>query len=141
MEFDINQVYTAVNADELKVGSKVICTDDLGTLKEIIKQIKSEEDDNDNFIEELKDVKDENCDFRFATYRDNYNLAYLISEPEEKKLKWTDLKIGDIIRRKYEDGYRYATVIRIDTYSTEKHIGLGGEWVTDDDIKDWEKVE
>ena len=56
-------------------------------------------------------------------------------------LKWTDLKIGDIIRKKYEDGYRSAMVIRIDTYSTDKHIGLGGEWLTDDDLEYWEKVE
>lgn len=31
-------------------------------------------------------------------------------EPEEKKLKWTDLKFGDVIRNKYEDGYRSAMV-------------------------------
>ena len=141
MEFDIKQVYTCVNADELKVGSKVICADDLGTLKEIIRQIKSEEDDNDNWIENLEEVRNENSEFRFVTSQADYNLAYLISEPEERKLKWTDLKIGDVIKKEYEDGYRYATVIRIDTYSTNKHIGLGGEWLTDDELEDWEKVE
>lgn len=139
MEFDIEQVYTCKDADKLKVGSKVVCADDLGALKEIIKKTKLEDDNN--WVEELEEVKDENCEFRFVTCYGVYNLAYLISEPEEKKLKWTDLKIGDVIRKKYEDGYRYAMVVRIDTYSTEKHIGLGINWVTDDELEDWEKVE
>lgn len=33
MDFDKSKVYTALNADELKLGSKVIVADDLKTLK------------------------------------------------------------------------------------------------------------
>lgn len=33
MEFDVNKVYTAVNANELKVGDKVILANDLDTLR------------------------------------------------------------------------------------------------------------
>ncbi len=52
MEFDKSRVYTSVNADELKVGSKVIVGDNLLELKEcvlkyrlpkIIKKVESED--------------------------------------------------------------------------------------------------
>lgn len=33
MEFDKSKVYTALNADELKVGSKIIFADDLSSLQ------------------------------------------------------------------------------------------------------------
>ena len=134
MEFDKSKVYTALNADEVKVGSKVILADSLAELKDYVRR--------DEDIETLEEILDESHSERFcddATYR--WSLAYLVSEPEEKKLKWTDLKIGDIIRKKYGDGYRFATVIRIDTYSTKKHIGLGGEWPSDEELEEWEKVE
>ena len=131
MEFDKLKVYTTLNADELKVGSKVICADDLASLKE---QVNLEP-----YVCTLTRVCDENSTYRFATDSGSqYVLAYLVSE--EKKLKWTDLKLGDVIRKKYEDGYRSAIVIRFDTYSTEKHIGLGDEWLTDKDLENWEKV-
>ena len=56
---------------------------------------------------------------------------------KENKLKWTDLKIGDIIRKIHEDGYRYAMVVKINTYSTEKHVGLAGELLTDQELESW----
>lgn len=56
---------------------------------------------------------------------------------KENKLKWTDLKIGDIIRKTHEDGYRYAMVVKINTYSTEKHVGLAGELLTDQELESW----
>jgi len=40
MEFDKSKVYTAVNADELKVGSQVICADDLADIIDIHERIK-----------------------------------------------------------------------------------------------------
>ena len=36
MEFDIKQVYTCINADKLKVGSRVICATCLANLKEYV---------------------------------------------------------------------------------------------------------
>ena len=50
-------------------------------------------------------------------------------------------KIGDIIRKTHEDGYRYAMVVKINTYSTEKHVGLAGELLTDQELENWEKME
>ncbi len=38
MEFDIKKVYTAVNAEDLKKGDKVICADDLAMLKDLVEQ-------------------------------------------------------------------------------------------------------
>jgi actin-related protein len=77
MEFDKSRVYTSVNADELKVGSKVIVGDNLSELKEdvlkhrlpkIIKKVESEDNEH-RFL----------CDDSF-----HYALVYLISDPEEK---------------------------------------------------------
>lgn len=78
---------------------------------------------------------------------ENFNLPLeedlrIKEEPSEKKLKWTDLKIKDVIRKKYENGYRSALVTRIDTYTTDKHIGISGEWLSDTELaEDWEKVD
>lgn len=92
MEFDKSRVYTAVNADELKVGSKVIVADDLGDLKDAVL--------NNEKPETLLKVFDEYSQYRFQVgYGGNavFALVYLVEEPA--KLKWTDLKVGDIIRR------------------------------------------
>ena len=141
MEFDKSKVYTALNADELKVDSKVILADSLGMLRTRVEGLKTKEDEK-SLITTVREIKDRDYQNRFVD-EDNvfWNLAYLISEPEEKKLKWTDLKLGDIVRKKYGDGYCFAMVTRIDTYSTPKHIELGDEWVSDEELENWEKVE
>lgn len=45
MEFDKSRVYTSVNADELKVGSEVICANNLDSLKCKVKQVITNECD------------------------------------------------------------------------------------------------
>ena len=136
MEFDPKRVFTAANANELKVGSLAYLASNMAELKEKIKN-----DDKDSYI--LEYIMSENYSDRFSAKGDHsrYPLAYLIKEPEESKLEWTDLKIGDIIRKIHEDGYRYAMVVKINTYSTEKHIGLAGELLTDQELENWEKME
>lgn len=76
MEFDKSKVYTMLNADELKVGSKVIVGDNLLELKEcvlkhrlpkVIKKVEPEDNEH-RFL----------CDDSF-----HYALAYLVSEPLE----------------------------------------------------------
>ena len=130
MEFDKSKVYTAVNADELKVGSQVICADDLADLKIRVT--------TNNFEStRIVDINDESCLHRFVTQENRYVLAYLISEPEEKKLKWTDLKIGDIIRR--DNMIRMVT--GFDTKSDSFHILLSSGWLDDNNLEKWEKVE
>lgn len=63
---------------------------------------------------------------------------------EKIPLKWTDLKVGDVLRKKNKtlDGYRFAMVTVIDTYDTNKHVQVGFDWYSDEELaNDWEKVE
>ena len=61
MEFDKNRVYTALNADELKVGSTVIVANDLWSLRG-----KVEEFDN-SYAVTLSDIRSEAAIHRFKT--------------------------------------------------------------------------
>ncbi len=77
MEFQKERVFTALNADELKVGSKVISANDLDSLK---RKVSAECE-----VAELREVFDEGHERRFRTeFRGAWPLVYLISEPEEK---------------------------------------------------------
>lgn len=133
MEFDKSRVYTALNADELEVGSKVIVADNITSLKELVAC-------GDVCI--LQNIATANSTFRFIA-EDNgesYAFAYLVEEPEEKKLKWTDLKIGDVITNAEKSATFMVT--RIDAnIDREVHIFAGNIWLRDDDLKNWEKVE
>ena len=83
MEFDKSRVYTAVNADELAIGSKVILGDTLSELKEAVEVEKEEA------IQTLAIIRGENEVLRFTgdKYHSGYTLAYLIEPPAEKKYK------------------------------------------------------
>lgn len=75
---------------------------------------------------------------------ENFNLPLeedlrIKEEPSEKKLKWTDLKVGDVIRRKRE--IRMVTGISTVSDSSEMHIFNGTNWLTDEVLEEWEKVE
>lgn len=130
MEFDKSRVYTMLNADELKVGSKAIVADNLLDLKECVSKHK--------LPKIVKEVTSEDCEHRFLCDDDfHYSLAYLIAEPEEKKLKWTDLKVGDIIT---DGARRTAMVTEIDRIDC-LHIYAGGKWYTNNELKTWKKVE
>ena len=133
MEYDKSKVYTALNADELKIGSKVIVADTLECLKSRVRE-------NDTFYTgSLQSVSPENVQCRF--YFDNgssYALAYLVEEPE--RLKWTDLKVGDVIRSPSMIDYM-VTGINRRRDAKNCHILAGESWLTDELLKYWEKVE
>lgn len=78
MEFDKSRVYTILNADELKVGSKVICGFSISHLKEQV--------DEGEKIAEVDDIFDEDFEKRIHVHFNGgysaYPLAYLVSEPE-----------------------------------------------------------
>lgn len=134
MEFDKSRVYTALNAEELKVGSKVIVANNINSLKCKVQRTIFNECD----IMEVKNIFDESNERRFQlTCKGAYPLAYLISEPEEKKLKWTDLKIGDVIAN--DD--TIAMVVIIDkAVTTSRHICLGDStWLSDKELENWIK--
>ena len=59
---------------------------------------------------------------------------------EEEKLKWADLKIGDIIKKRM---YGFNSMITgIDSSEfTSTHVFVNGSWITDEELNDcWEKV-
>lgn len=134
MEFDKSRVYTVLNADELKVGSKVILGDNLSEVKEHVEQ--------DYAADRLVEVKSEGYAARFYDGYALWNIAYLVSEPEEKHLKWTDLKVGDIIT----NGEVIAMVTQIDKLTDaigESHVLIGDSWLSDAALakENWKKVE
>lgn len=230
MDFDKNKVYTALNADELKVGSKVIVANFLESLKSQV-----EANSYPTYVVELSRIMGTSSTNRFGADNKTFNLAYLVSEPEKnwivylhrgvnsyyltacrndaweyvqeqnhaktklfegtedecekwyearrhfandieawedgkiiqynsgygwedccdnkpawdvksqyrikpEGLKWTDLKIGDIVQN--ENLTRSMMVIGIDyKEGAISHIFTGAEWLTEEDLKDWEKVE
>lgn len=232
MEFDKSKVYTALNADELKPGSKVICANYLESLKTQVQA-----NSYPSYVVELSQIMGTSSTNRFGVGDETFNLAYLVSEPEEKDwivylsrkpsnsedyyitscrsdrweevkekygaktklfegtedeaekwytsrryfanviaawedgkaiqfkyddcwieapnpewninivyrikpegLKWTDLKIGDIIRN--ESSTHTIMVVGIDYRKESKcHIFIGEMWLDDDDLNYWEKVE
>ena len=137
MEFDKSRVYTALNADELKIGSKVLVSNCISTLKDQVANYK--EGDTRELI---SICSESSLDGRFETIANIYHLAYLVSEPEEKKLKWTDLKVKDVIRR----GKETAEVTYLNEEGIEGkpniHLWVGYVGVIrDEELSQWEKVE
>ena len=126
MKFDESKVYTALNADELKIGSKVIVANNLKDLKDYIVR--------DCTASTLRNIRPEDETYRFSTDSSAYALAYLIEAPA--KLKWTDLKVGDIIRR----GYGTRMVVGIDADSSDMHIYSGTAWLDDEELEEWEVI-
>lgn len=135
MEFDKSKVYTAANADELKIGSKVIVSNYFSSLRNQV-----EANSYPAYIKELTHIMGTSSTNRFKV-DDNqtYNLAYLVSEPGEKKLKWTDLKLLDKIQRKDGSTERLVTGIYWNGYDI--HIEAGSTAISDTDLVYWEKVE
>lgn len=82
MKFDKSRVYTALNADELKIGSKCIFANCLADLMDAV------ENDKKNQVGRF--TKAFNCDYiaRFCdNYGGNFVLAYLVESPAEPKYK------------------------------------------------------
>lgn len=81
MEFDKSRVYTALNADELKAGDKVIVADDLFFLKALVER--------GSQLNTIDEIYDENCQCRFVVegYDYVYSLAYLVERKSEKHFR------------------------------------------------------
>lgn len=126
MKFDKSRVYTTLNADELKVGSKVIVANNLEFLKTRVAA--------ETCQYELKAVLTDDCEYRFKTEGEPYALAYLVEEP--RALRWIDLKVGDVIHC----GKVTAVVNAINEEEGEQHILAGDVWLDNSDIRYWEKV-
>ena len=83
MEFDKSRVYTALNADELKIGIKVLLSDNLTDL-----EIQIEENATPTVLSLIGEKYDEHrfCSISSEHYKE-YALAYLIAPPAEPKYK------------------------------------------------------
>lgn len=74
MEFDKTRCYSALNADELKHGDKVVVADNLVDLMEFVRK---------NDVHEIEDILSEKCSERFGVCgMANYALAYLVERAE-----------------------------------------------------------
>lgn len=101
MKFDENKVYTALNADKLKVGSRVIVADNLALLK---MRVAAYYDNCDvkHFIR-IEKIMPEQYENRFAIHGEFitddvcWSLAYLVAEPND--LDCTDNKSSDYLMR------------------------------------------
>lgn len=78
MEFDKSRVYTALNADELKAGDKVIVADDMASLRTNV------EDNQEPFVLMEVLIEDERARFRAKKYTafNDWLLAYLVERKE-----------------------------------------------------------
>ena len=84
MKFDKSKVYTALNADEVKVGSKGYYADCLKDLEERVNS------DNKTYYDTLVGIDPTSEVYRFKTgaaFSSVYALFYLVEEPEKKKLR------------------------------------------------------
>lgn len=91
MKFDIAKVYTAINASQVKVGSKVYAAETLTDLKKYVKQ-------NDSaLLLVVTDIKSEAYPNRFATEsldkktQCNYQICYVVEEPTEGRCTYKEL--------------------------------------------------
>lgn len=82
MEFDKSRVYTAVNADELPIGSKCIFAD---TVKALRKKVQA--DDYAQYVQPFIRLHDNGYDVQFLAGYYTYNYAYLVEPPAKPKYK------------------------------------------------------
>ena len=75
MTFDKNKVYTALNADEVKVGSFGFCADSLDHLKMHF---------HDGVLDEIDQIGPDYYEKRFGVNNYFYPLFYLVEEPKEE---------------------------------------------------------
>ncbi len=85
MKFDKSKVYTALNADDVKVGSRGYFSDSLAFLKEYVQK------ESKCAFGKIEDIFGESCVYRFSAEgdldSDKYAMFYLVEEPEEKKFR------------------------------------------------------
>lgn len=81
MEFDKSRVYTSVNADEVKVGSKGYFANNIYSLQQAVQH-----NDKECFGK-IDYIRDTGTGFRFAGNETCFSLFYFIEEQEEKKLR------------------------------------------------------
>ena len=79
VKFDPKKVYTAVNADEVKIGSKGYAAGNLSGLRDALAFGKS--------LDKLEKINPETYSERFNVDGYNYTLFYLVEEPTEEEYR------------------------------------------------------
>ena len=122
MEFDKSRVYTALNADELEVGSKVIVADSLQGLKDKFSKFTFDE----NYAICIGSILPETEMHRFKTAMGNvYPLAYFISPPEKPEYKpFSDTKTAYKTITAHGGWIKQGSVYH---FVTGLDIGYGGD--------------
>ncbi len=125
MEFDRNRVYTALNADELKPGSKVIVANYLESLKTQV-----EANSYPSYVVELSQIMGTSSTNRFKAGNKTFNLAYLISKPEPNCIVY-------VCRRKGVEPY--LTACRSDVWESVNEIGAKSKLFegTEEECANW----
>ena len=139
MEFDKSRVYTALNADELPIGSKCVFADTVKALREEV-----ETGDTVDVVRKFTGLYGcvEDCgDIQFSDGFYTYNYAYLIEPPAEpkylpfasnKKAMEAIVKHGGWVKHKNEQ-YSFITAIDIgeeDGYE----IKIDDDWFSADEL-------
>lgn len=127
MELDESKLFTLVNADKVKIGSKGYYADDLKTLKERI----NSHSKNKEYFGEVDKIYDTGATYRFAIKNNTkFALFYLAEEPEEKKYQPyynTDEIPGCVLLKTVVCGDGTRLII---TAADDKRVYLGPQgWV------------
>ena len=130
MEFDKSRVYTALNADELKIGSRCVFAD---TIEELKRRVLNA----DAFVNTLSRVYTEGEDARFVC-EDNIKhlLAYIIEPSKDSGYKpFSDIEkaLTEIELHNWWVKHRYGDVSLITSYNKESpsnDVYIKGVWYT-----------
>ena len=132
MEFNKSRVYTALNADELKIGSRVILGDSLSELREAV------EAEKEAAIQNLMIIHGENMSFRFTgdKYHSGHSLAYLIEPPSEEKYQmftsakkaWQTIKDHGGWVNMGGDRYLITAISAIIGVRETEEVCIAGKW-------------
>ena len=118
MEFKKERVYSAVNADELKPGDKVIVADDLDTLKRCVI--------GDDQVDILTKIGDETHTYRFFVMGETndimFLLAYLVERAENctNCIHYTEVCL-DCLKGKDHKCYKYETEQKAEKHTDYNH--------------------
>ena len=127
MDFKIENVYSAKDADALKPGTRAIFGENMEQLRSFVEK--------EIGIDTLDCVLDEGHALRFvsAETKRPYALAYELYD----RITWKDLRVGDVIT----DGKRISMILEIDYEDDDDtHVLAGSNWINDDELKDWRRV-
>ena len=136
MEFDKSRVYTAVNAEELPIGSKCIFAD---TVKALRKKVQA--NDSAQYVQPFIRLHDNSYDVQFLAGCYLYNYAYLVKPPAEPKYKPFESvdKAMDAIKKHggwVKDGGTGCTflVLGYGEHKEDFSIYINSEWVPLEDL-------